>query len=91
MPYGIFAFALVNLLPGIVVLAAIGSNVYWISLVVKLRALMGDERRASLPSNSRRKSKLANGGQTYVVRDLSGSWSWTALKPPAGLPSPCAW
>jgi hypothetical protein len=26
-----------------VVLAAIGSNVYWISLVVKLRALMGDE------------------------------------------------
>jgi len=43
MPYGIFAFALVNALPGIVVLAAIGSNVYWISLVVKLRALMGEE------------------------------------------------
>ena len=30
-------------LPGIVVLAAIGANVYWISLVVKLRALMGEE------------------------------------------------
>jgi hypothetical protein len=43
MPYGIFAFALVDLLPGIVVLAAIGSNVYWISLVVKLRALLGEE------------------------------------------------
>jgi phosphatidylglycerophosphate synthase len=43
MPYGIFAFALANLLPGIVVLAAIGSNVYWISLVVKLRALMGQD------------------------------------------------
>jgi phosphatidylglycerophosphate synthase len=43
MPYGIFAFALANLLPGIVVLAAIGSNIYWISLVVKLRALMGEE------------------------------------------------
>ncbi len=43
MPYGIFAFALANLLPAIVVLAAIGSNIYWISLVVKLRALLGDE------------------------------------------------
>jgi len=43
MPYGIFAFALVNLLPAIVVLAAIGSNIYWISLVVKLKALMGEE------------------------------------------------
>ena len=38
-----FAFALANLLPGIVVLAALGSNVYWISLVAKLRSLMGDE------------------------------------------------
>ena len=43
MPYGIFAFALVNLLPVVVVLAAIGGNVYWISLVVKLRALLGEE------------------------------------------------
>jgi phosphatidylglycerophosphate synthase len=43
MPYGIFAVAVVNLLPVIVVLAAIGSNIYWISLVVKLRALLSDE------------------------------------------------
>ena len=43
MPYGIFAFAVANLLPAIVVLAALGSNIYWISLVVKLRTLMGDE------------------------------------------------
>ena len=43
MPYGIFAFAVANLLPGIVILAAIGSNIYWISLVVKLRTLMADE------------------------------------------------
>ena len=43
MPYGIFAFALANFLPGIVVLAAIGSNIYWISLVVKLKVLMGEE------------------------------------------------
>ena len=41
MPYGIFAFSLVYGLPAIVVLAAIGANVYWVSLVVKLRALMG--------------------------------------------------
>ena len=31
MPYGIMAFALVDALPGIVVLAAIGANIYWIA------------------------------------------------------------
>jgi phosphatidylglycerophosphate synthase len=43
MPYGIFAFALVYALPAIVVLAAIGANVYWISLVVKLKDLIGED------------------------------------------------
>jgi phosphatidylglycerophosphate synthase len=43
MPYGIFAFSLVYGLPAIVVLAAIGANVYWISLVARLRALMGED------------------------------------------------
>ena len=41
MPYGILAFALVYGLTAIVVLAAIGANVYWISLVVKLKDLLG--------------------------------------------------
>jgi phosphatidylglycerophosphate synthase len=41
MPYGIMGFALVNALPGIVVLAAIGANVYWISLAVKMPHLLG--------------------------------------------------
>ena len=35
------AFALVYALPGIVVLAAIGANVYWMSLVMKMRHLLG--------------------------------------------------
>ena len=34
-------FALVYALPGIVVLAAIGANVYWMSLVMKMRHLLG--------------------------------------------------
>jgi phosphatidylglycerophosphate synthase len=42
MPYGIFALSLAGLLPLVVVLAAIGSNTYWISLVLKLRHLLGD-------------------------------------------------
>jgi phosphatidylglycerophosphate synthase len=46
MPYGIFALSLLNLLPLVVVLAAIGSNTYWISLVLKLRHLLGDEELA---------------------------------------------
>ena len=41
MPYGIMALALVNALPAVVVLAAIGSNIYWLSLTVKLRHLLG--------------------------------------------------
>jgi uncharacterized protein (TIRG00374 family) len=43
MPYGIMALALLGLLPLVVVLAAIGSNTYWISLVLKLRHLLADE------------------------------------------------
>jgi len=43
MPYGIMALALAGLLPAVVVLAAIGSNVYWVSIIVKLRHLLGAE------------------------------------------------
>jgi hypothetical protein len=42
MPYGIMALALAGLLPLVMVLAAIGANVYWISLVLKLRHLLAD-------------------------------------------------
>ena len=41
MPYGIMAFALIYALPGIVVLAAIGANIYWVSLVVEAAASAG--------------------------------------------------
>src|SRR4029079_6266951 len=46
MPYGIRALALVGGLPLVVVLAAIGSNTYWISLVLKLRHLLADDTEA---------------------------------------------
>jgi phosphatidylglycerophosphate synthase len=46
MPYGILAFALVFALPGIVVLAAVGANVYWISLVLKLQHLLNEPHEA---------------------------------------------
>ena len=46
MPYGIFALSLVGLLPLVVILAAIGSNTYWISMVLKLRHLLGNEELA---------------------------------------------
>jgi phosphatidylglycerophosphate synthase len=41
MPYGIMALALVDALPVVVILAAVGANVYWISLMIKLRHLLG--------------------------------------------------
>jgi phosphatidylglycerophosphate synthase len=40
MPYGIMAFALLGILPGILVLAAIGANVYWSSLLIRLPWLL---------------------------------------------------
>jgi phosphatidylglycerophosphate synthase len=43
MPYGIMLFALLDVLPGIVILAALGCNIYWLSLVLKLRHLLADE------------------------------------------------
>ena len=43
MPYGIMVLALLYLLPLVIVLAAIGANVYWISLVLKLRDLLREE------------------------------------------------
>ena len=47
MPYGIMAFALLYALPGIVLLAAVGANVYWVSLVLKLRHLLGSGAEAA--------------------------------------------
>jgi phosphatidylglycerophosphate synthase len=43
MPYGIMMLALLNVLPAAVVMAAIGANLYWISLVLKLRDLIRGE------------------------------------------------
>jgi phosphatidylglycerophosphate synthase len=42
MPYGIMVLTLLGLVPLLVVLAAIGSNIYWISVLLKLRHLLGD-------------------------------------------------
>lgn len=42
MPYGIMILALVDLLPAVIVIAAIASNIYWVSLVLKLRDLLRD-------------------------------------------------
>jgi phosphatidylglycerophosphate synthase len=46
MPYGIMALSLAGMLPLVVVLAAIGANTYWISVVLKLRHLLADEIEA---------------------------------------------
>jgi hypothetical protein len=47
MPYGIMALARVSALPGVVVLAVLGANVYWISLVMKMRRLLGSSEAAA--------------------------------------------
>jgi phosphatidylglycerophosphate synthase len=49
MPYGIVAFAIVGLLPVVVVLATIGAQVYWISLAREFRRLVNDATPADDP------------------------------------------
>ena len=44
MPYGIMVLTLLGLVPLLVVLAAIGSNIYWISLVLKLKHLLSGDQ-----------------------------------------------
>ena len=47
MPYGIMLFSLFHALPGIVLLAAVGANVYWICLVTNMRSLLGSSEVAA--------------------------------------------
>jgi FKBP-type peptidyl-prolyl cis-trans isomerase FkpA len=40
MPYGILMLAIVGAAPAVIVLAAIGANLYWIALMTRLRTLL---------------------------------------------------
>jgi phosphatidylglycerophosphate synthase len=51
MPYGIVVLAVFNLLPALLVLAAIGAQVYWISLAIEFRRLLRP-RQATRSLNS---------------------------------------
>jgi phosphatidylglycerophosphate synthase len=55
MPYGVAALAILDAVPLVVVLACVGTNVYWISLAVMWRALMptGPDPEAGVPSRRR--------------------------------------
>jgi phosphatidylglycerophosphate synthase len=46
MPYGIMALSLLHLLPIVLILAALGAQIYWISLAVQLRQLLNAGRPA---------------------------------------------
>ena len=52
MPYGIMVFGLLGILPGILVLAAIGANVYWISLLIRLPQMLAPVRERSAVEHS---------------------------------------
>ena len=45
MPYGILMLAIVGLTPAVIVLAAIGANVYWIVLTARFRTLLTEPVR----------------------------------------------
>jgi phosphatidylglycerophosphate synthase len=51
MPYGIMVLALINATPAVIVIAAIGANIYWISLVLKLRDLLRDDELTIVGTN----------------------------------------
>jgi phosphatidylglycerophosphate synthase len=61
MPYGILVFAVIGQLPIVLGLAAVGANVYWISLAIELRRLLAGARE-SLPA-----ATLAGPGATAAA------------------------
>jgi FKBP-type peptidyl-prolyl cis-trans isomerase FkpA len=48
MPYGILILALVGLTPAVIVLAAIGANLYWIALTTRMRTMLTVPARVAL-------------------------------------------
>jgi phosphatidylglycerophosphate synthase len=64
MPYGILAFAVLGLLPAVVVLATIGANAYWIVLATQLRSLL----RGQSAAPARPPSPLSNHEQHGTQR-----------------------
>jgi len=48
MPYGILVLAVVDALPVVLVLAALGSNLYWLTLTLKLKDLLRDDREETV-------------------------------------------
>jgi phosphatidylglycerophosphate synthase len=48
MPYGIMVLAILNATPAVIVIAAVGANIYWVSLVLKLRDLLRDEETVTV-------------------------------------------
>jgi FKBP-type peptidyl-prolyl cis-trans isomerase FkpA len=48
MPYGILMLAIVGLTPNVIVLAAIGANLYWIALTTRFRTLLTVPARIGL-------------------------------------------
>jgi phosphatidylglycerophosphate synthase len=43
MPYGIFILAVLDAMPAVLILASTGANLYWLSLVLKMRDLLRDD------------------------------------------------
>ena len=68
MPYGIMALAVVYALPGVVVLAALGANVHWISLVMKRRRLLGSSEAAAAVSITPLRTSLDPRSVRHAVR-----------------------
>jgi phosphatidylglycerophosphate synthase len=50
MPYGILALAVLNALPAALVIIAVGANVYWVALTLKLRALTINNPQSTIPT-----------------------------------------
>ena len=60
MPYGIVALALIDALPAVIVLAAVGANVYWMALLGKMRDLTSISNHQSTIDNLQSQSQITN-------------------------------
>jgi hypothetical protein len=90
MPYGILILALVGLTPAVIVLAAIGANLYWIVLTSRLRTVLTVPVRIALVLAIAISAAACGGGNTApssVVTPPSAPYSQVDLREGTGIPA----
>jgi FKBP-type peptidyl-prolyl cis-trans isomerase FkpA len=85
MPYGILMLAIVGLTPAVIVLAAIGANLYWIALTTRFRTVLTVPARVMLTLAIALSAAACGGsGETTTPTPPTAAFSATDLREGTG-------